>query len=212
VVETDAEVGRADARIAKVTRGWQNDVITDEEFIEQKADLVEQREAADAAARQASRRLEQAETEAESADANDALLDRMRELEVVADGLRRSADRDALRLMIAGLFSRVVYYAPGSALEIDGHLHTVGSDGSLALWEHDGVTEWGVPPGSEPTVDDRTCGHEFFAAGCDACRRYEDALFAAPRVPGESGPIASTRRVALPRSPVEPGDKPATTD
>ena len=84
------------------------------------------------------------EDEAAASSAKDKLRDRVKELEVVSEGLKRTTDRDAVRMMIAELFTEVYYLAPGhqwiASLELDREGINVASGGyllpfmALALW------------------------------------------------------------------------------
>lgn len=210
VAEADAEAAKAEARLAKVTRGWQDEIIPDQEYAEQRAELLSEQAAAQAAAQQARRRLEAAEEGTEPATASDAMLDRIRALEVGPDGLTLASDRDALRLMLAELFAQVVYLAPGHPWLDSQEVRRAGEQVAAGGYLLPMLNEETILGYEGETTAEPDCGHASHEADCAACQRFEASLHAEPYDPADPDPHAIVRKVALPQ-PVNTEDKRATT-
>lgn len=98
----------ADARLARIKRGWQEDVLSDEEYRAQTADVEDERDAAQAAVQQAQARLEQIETGTVTTDAEEALLRHLADLKQAVSGAVDAArDVESLRMVIRQLFDHI---------------------------------------------------------------------------------------------------------
>jgi site-specific DNA recombinase len=108
VADADRESAKVDARIAKIVRGWQDEVISDAEYKRQRVDLDAEREAAQAALEQRQRRVEQIESAGATTDAEEALLRHLADLHRLVSGtVDQARDIEALRTVIRTLFERV---------------------------------------------------------------------------------------------------------
>lgn len=82
--EAELELQRCDARLAKITRGWQDEVISDAEFKKQRSALLSEREGAEAAVDQTRRKVQAIETMTATTDAEEALLSHLADLKRMA--------------------------------------------------------------------------------------------------------------------------------
>jgi site-specific DNA recombinase len=106
--QAEAELGRADARLAKVERGWQDEVIDDAEYARQRADLEAQREAASAALERAQEHVEHVEQVGVPGDVEQVVLDHLAALKrAVASGFGEAPNLEARRNVIGDLFAEV---------------------------------------------------------------------------------------------------------
>jgi site-specific DNA recombinase len=108
VAEAEREVASAEARIAKVTRGWQDDVISDDEYGRQRTTLEDELRGAQEAVTQAEGRVEDIRAEGASTDAEEALLSRLADLKQLVSGtVDQARDIESLRTVIRQLFAHV---------------------------------------------------------------------------------------------------------
>jgi site-specific DNA recombinase len=108
VVEADRELAVNEGRTAKVKRGWQDEVIGDDEYAAQSAELTAEREAAQQALRQAVSRVQEIEQAGTQGDAEQALLDHLAQLKrAAATTTGQAPDLSALRNVLGDLFDRV---------------------------------------------------------------------------------------------------------
>jgi len=129
----------ADARLSKIKRGWQEDVLTDDEYRSQRAEVEDELAAAEGALQRASAHVESVEAAGGLSDVETAVLERMGQIRaMVVDGVGRAPDLPALRNLIRRLFESV------ELIEWPGY----GVHGKNS---HDG---WAAP-GENPTVEDR---------------------------------------------------------
>lgn len=108
LAQAEREAAAAEAAIAKVQRGWREGVIDDDDYAEQRQQVIEERDAAHAAAAQARARLAAVENDGTAIDAEKRLLAHLADLkEAVAGSVERAPDLAALRTIIAQLIERV---------------------------------------------------------------------------------------------------------
>ena len=106
--EAERELQRCDARLARVQRGWQDDVIDDTEYVRQRTELLAEQEAATAAHERARAHGEQIEHAAVPGEAEQALLGYLAALkQAMGDRAGRAPDLAALRNVIGQMFSSV---------------------------------------------------------------------------------------------------------
>jgi DNA invertase Pin-like site-specific DNA recombinase len=109
LAQAEAEALRARSRLAKVTRGWQDEIIDDDEYAAQRAELAAEIEAAEAAANQA--RTQAATVEAADDDPTEDTLRRIADLRAaVIGGLQNADGLDGLRALLHDLFECVIYF------------------------------------------------------------------------------------------------------
>lgn len=125
VTEAQRELAQAEARIAKVTRGWQDDVIGDEEYALQRAALDEERAGAHEAVEQAQGRVDSFKNQQTTTDAEEGLLRHLADLKEMVVGTVSSArDVEGLRTVVRQLFASVELCGPE-------HPFGQGADGVL---------------------------------------------------------------------------------
>jgi site-specific DNA recombinase len=130
VEEAERELAKAESRIAKVVRGWQDDVINDEEYARQRAELDAEHDAAQAAVEQARYRVEGIKAVGATTDAEEALLRNMADLVRLVSGVIDEAmDVEALRTVIRQLFESVELCSSDRPFGLGG--------GGLLVGEHD---------------------------------------------------------------------------
>jgi hypothetical protein len=115
------ELRQAESRIAKVVRGWQDEILADDEYRLQRTDLDAERDGAHAALEQAERKLAQIEANGTTTDAEEALLNHLADLKRLVSatvGSASSQDTEALRTVIRTLFKQVIL-RPWSWEELD---------------------------------------------------------------------------------------------
>ncbi len=106
VARADADAMRATERLSRVVRAFQDGKLDPDDYAEQRAGLLGEREAADAALARARKRSEAVADE----DVTDEVLDRLREVRAaVLGGLDRAADLDGLRSLLRQIFESVIY-------------------------------------------------------------------------------------------------------
>jgi site-specific DNA recombinase len=106
--EALSELSAAQSRIAKVVRGWQDEILDDDEYRRQRCELDAELEGAEAAVEQAERRLAQIEATGTTTDAEEALLRHLADLKMLVSGnIDRAPDLESLRTVIRQLFERV---------------------------------------------------------------------------------------------------------
>jgi hypothetical protein len=160
------EADTIDRRLAKVQRGWQDDVITDDDYAQQRTSLEAEREAAAAALAQTEdriRELEQAVGESDLQPVVDAL------------GALKAADLNEKRRIIRSLFHRIEFLPneDGSYVLLP-QLQVVRLADGRPDWE--AMTRWRTLP-------------QLTHSGPRSCRRSRGTCgCAAPaRSPGRSG-------------------------
>ena len=103
----EADALKAAERLGRVQRAFQDGFIEAADYAEQRATLLTEREAADAAVTRTQARSAAVDDE----DVTDELLDRLRDLRAaVLGGLDRAPDLNALRKLLRGMFESVVYW------------------------------------------------------------------------------------------------------
>jgi site-specific DNA recombinase len=108
VADAEQELAAAEARIAKVTRGWQNDVIDDAEYARQRSALEEELAAGRAQVEQARARVEQIRARTVISDAEEELLRHLADLRaLVSDTVEEARDPESMRAVLRELFESV---------------------------------------------------------------------------------------------------------
>ena len=181
--QAEAEALRAGERLQRVQRAFQDGYLEPADYAEQRADLLTERDAAEAQAeRLRSRKVEvdddyEVETYRRLAALRDLALGR----------LDNAPDLEALRKLLRQVFKGVIYFPAEHRFNHAGaaHLCPIASK----------VVEEQVPA---CTVPDPTCGHLTRIDDCADCRAYEQALSAEPYDPAEPDPELIIRKVAFP--------------
>jgi Recombinase zinc beta ribbon domain len=136
--EAQRELQQCDARLTRVQRGWQDDVIDDAEYTRQRIELLAEQEAARAAQERAQEHVQQVEHAGPVGDAEQVLLDYLATIkEAVTAGVDAAPDLPALRNVIGQLFARVELIRSGE----------FGTDANIT----ERFINCELPP---PTVDD----------------------------------------------------------
>jgi site-specific DNA recombinase len=105
--EREAAAVDYDRRLARATRGWQDEVIDDAEYARQRAELDNERDGAQAALAQAQERTKQIEQGAPG-DAEQILLDHLATIKrAVTTGIDEARDLHALRNVIGQMFESI---------------------------------------------------------------------------------------------------------
>jgi site-specific DNA recombinase len=105
--QAEAEALRADARLARVTRAFQDGIIEPDDYAAQRRDLLAERDAATAAVEQARERAVALES---APDPEVATLKGLSELRAaLLGGFERSPNLNAVRRLLADLFESVTY-------------------------------------------------------------------------------------------------------
>jgi len=132
LADAERDALKAAERLARVTRGWQDGVIDDDEYRRQRTGLLEERQAATAAV-ECARDRQAKVAEARPLDAEEALLRRLADLRAaVVDGIGKAPDLNGLRRLLQELFVKI----------------------ELIRWPGFGTTTPGLAPASEtPTVE-----------------------------------------------------------
>lgn len=108
VVQAEAEVHRAEARLTRIHRGWQDGVLDDNDYRSQREQVSGEPEAARAALERSQAHVERIEQTSVSTDAEQQLLDLLAAIKrAVADGVGRAPNLNALRNVIGQLFESV---------------------------------------------------------------------------------------------------------
>jgi DNA invertase Pin-like site-specific DNA recombinase len=108
LVDADSEAQRAEARIARVQRAFQDGHIEAEDYAQQRAQLLEERDAAQAAADRAREHAAHLATAPAMADAEEAVLRHLANLrQAVIEGVSRAPDLNSLRTILRQLFEEV---------------------------------------------------------------------------------------------------------
>lgn len=137
----------ADARLARIKRGWQEDVLDDDEYRSQVQEVESERQAAQAAVEQARTRVAAIEATGSTTDAEEALLRHLADLrQLVCGTVEQARDIEALRTVVRQLFERVtlVRWTWDTVDEIQAAGITAGRDGDLFLIPKPraGVIDW----------------------------------------------------------------------
>ncbi|HTX12805.1 MAG TPA: recombinase family protein [Solirubrobacteraceae bacterium] len=130
----------ADARLAKIKRGWQEDILDDDEYREQRAEVEQELAAAQAAVEQAQRRAEAVEAAGAATDAEEAMLRHLADLKAaVAGKIEQAPDLAAVRATIGQLIESVTL---------------ASRTRPFPVWpEGDGVLDVKHPDELDPTAD-----------------------------------------------------------
>lgn len=108
VEQARAEVDRTGSRLARIQRGWQEGVLDDEDYQEQRNAVRLEMEAAEAALGRAERHAEHVEEHGPTADAEAMLVEQLAAVKhAVAEGAGSAPDVLALRNAISDLFESV---------------------------------------------------------------------------------------------------------
>jgi site-specific DNA recombinase len=109
LTDADGEAQRAEARIARVQRAFQDGFLEAEDYASQRAQLLEERDAAQAAADRARDHADHLATAPATADAEEAVLRHLSNLrQAVIEGVSRAPDLNALRTILRQLFKEVL--------------------------------------------------------------------------------------------------------
>jgi hypothetical protein len=112
--EADAEAQRAEARLGRVQRAFQDGHLEPEDYADQRAQLIQERSAAQAAANRATDHIADLRTAGPLADADEAVLRHLADMrKAVTEGVDRAPDLNALRTILRQLFSKVVLVPEG---------------------------------------------------------------------------------------------------
>jgi site-specific DNA recombinase len=153
VADADREVAAAEARIAKVVRGWQDEVIDDAEYARQRSDLDGKLAGAREQLEQARAHVEQIRTTTVTTDAEEELLRHLADLRaLVSDTVEEARDPESMRAVLRQLFAsvRLVKYPAPIAFIPEGAAQdgAMIGDGAYALLP---VSRWQmVGPDLEP--------------------------------------------------------------
>jgi hypothetical protein len=123
LTDADSEAQRAEARIARVQRAFQDGFLDPADYAQQRAQLLEERDAAQAAVDRAREHSEQLATAPAMAGAEEAVLRHLANLrQVVIKGVSRAPDLNALRTILRQLFEEVLLLpADHPWLAVEGH-------------------------------------------------------------------------------------------
>ncbi len=94
--QAESELARAEARLERVTRGWQDEVIDDAEYERQRAELLAQRDAAAAQVDQNTRQREAVSQEIAEFDADAAIAEELSAVRQIVAGHVLEGNRDNL--------------------------------------------------------------------------------------------------------------------
>ena len=95
--EAESELARAEARLDRITRGWQDGVIDDAEYVRQREAVADEREAAKAAAEQLERKREQVEAAMGAFDIEEALATELTALRQLIAGQVQEGSQSGLQ-------------------------------------------------------------------------------------------------------------------
>jgi DNA invertase Pin-like site-specific DNA recombinase len=163
VVQAQLEMQRTEARLARIQRGWQEEVLDDEDYRQQRAQVLAEQEGAQAALRRAQDHVAQTEEIGVIGDVEQALLRHLATIkESVAQGIGNAPNLDALRRVIRDLFEHVMlldadhpWLSAVSALresgpQIEGGFYLIpilrGDPGFGEFKEIDGRERWSKDP------------------------------------------------------------------
>ena len=136
VAEAEHEVAAAEARIARVTRGWQDDVITDDEYRRQSAALRDELAGAKEAVTQARGFVEQIKAAGATTDAEEALLRLLADLKALVSGtVDEARDVESMRTVIRQLFEQIDLVSPNQPFG------PISSPGGGVVIPHDGLPQ-----------------------------------------------------------------------
>ena len=170
VIQAETEVQRTEARLAKIQRGWQDEVIDDNEYRQQRDQLLAEQEGAQAALQRAQDHVAKTERTGVMGDAQQALLRHLATIkEAVADGVGRAPDLNALRNVIGTLFEKIELVRWGSW----------GIDGDPGGW---------MAPVEQPAVVDRDQGYALWLT----------LRWSAVDLDSEARPFTGIRKTELP--------------
>ena len=117
LAEAEREVAKAEARVVRVDRGWQDGVLSDAKYRRQSAQLEDELAAALRAVEQGRSRVEQISEAGTATDADEALLAQLADLKALVSGtVEQARDVESLRTVIRQLFVRIDLVAPGEPL------------------------------------------------------------------------------------------------
>jgi site-specific DNA recombinase len=106
--QAERELQRSEVRLARVRRGWQDEVIDDSEYAEQRAGLTVERDGAKGAVERARAHVGQLGQGLVPGDAEQVVLDHLARLKrAVGEDLEAAPDLSAIRNVIGDLFEQV---------------------------------------------------------------------------------------------------------
>jgi DNA invertase Pin-like site-specific DNA recombinase len=126
LAQAHRELARAEAALAKVQRGWREGVLDDDDYRQQRVEVMEERDAAAAALKRAQEHVKRIEDADGLQDAEEALLRRLASLrDQIVGGIDKAPDLPALRSIVGQLFSAIELCPPESpfgAQDLPGQL------------------------------------------------------------------------------------------
>lgn len=153
VVDAEREVAAAEARIARVDRGWQDGVLSDAKYQRQGAALEDELAGAKEAVEQARGRVEQITEAGTATDAEEALLPQLADLKALVSGtVDHARDVESLRTVIRTLFERIILreWSWEDLAEIEAAGVGVSEGLFLIPVLREGVADWSSLP---PTIN-----------------------------------------------------------
>jgi DNA invertase Pin-like site-specific DNA recombinase len=135
--QTGAELARAEARLSRITRGWQDEVIDDGEYARQRAEVVAERDAAQAQADQHERQREAVEAAMAQFDAKAVMREELARLRQTIAGEAEAASREGLQAFRVALRR---LFAGFELIPLDGPPHQWFGTGQFSgqVWQGDG--------------------------------------------------------------------------
>jgi hypothetical protein len=144
----------AEARIAKVDRGWQDGVLSDAKYERQSTQLEHELAGAIQAVEQARSRVEQISEAGTATDAEEALLAQLADLKALVSGtVDQARDVEALRTVIRQLFKQLILrrWSWDELAEIEAAGVDTGAGLYLIPVLREGVADWSsLPPKINP--------------------------------------------------------------
>lgn len=126
LAQAQRELGTAEAALVKVQRGWREGVLDDDDYRQQRSEVIEERDAAAAALKRAREHVAKIEDADGLQDAEEALLRRLASLrDQIVGGIDKAPDLPALRSIVGQLFSAIELCPPESpfgAQDLPGQL------------------------------------------------------------------------------------------
>jgi hypothetical protein len=135
VAEADAEAQRAEARLVRVQRAFQDGYLDAADYADQRAQLLQERDAAQSAAQRAKDHQKQLRAAGPLADAEEAVLRHLAEMrQAVIEGVAQAPDLAALRTILRQMFRAVLLLPSGHPLvPADWRLSGAEAGGYLLL-------------------------------------------------------------------------------
>lgn len=137
--DSDREVAAVQSRMAKVTRGWQDEVIPDGEYMRQRSELEEERRGAEEALRRAQGRLREVSASGAVRDAEEMLRRHVAVVQAAVSEGVHGANLDALRTVIGQMFRSIAlmrgFCFPAGGVASGGFIDSdVGPDVGDGYW------------------------------------------------------------------------------